>query len=130
VYNQVILIGNLGKDPEIRTIPGGTMIASFSLATKESWKDKQGAKKEETTWHNCQAWGKLAEIIQQYVFKGSLIMVEGSIRNESWEDKDGEKKYRTVIRVNNMKMLGGKKEDRQPRQDDTGYPGPNDDRGW
>ena len=107
--NKVQIIGNLGRDPEIKTIPSGQKVASFSLACSEKYTDKQGQKQEKTEWINCKAWGKLAEIIEKYVKKGSQIYVEGKIETQSFE-KDGVKKYKTEIIVNQMLMLGGKGE--------------------
>lgn len=108
--NKVILIGRVGRDPEIKTLSSGATIATFSLATSEKWTDKEtGEKNEKTEWHRCTAWRKLAEIISQYVAKGSLIYVEGKLQTRSWE-KDGEKRYATEILVNNMQMLDSKRE--------------------
>jgi single-strand DNA-binding protein len=107
--NKVILVGNLGKDPEMRFLPSGEAIANFSLATSETWKDKNtGEKKEATEWHRCSAFGKLADIIGQYVKKGSSIYVEGSLKTRKWQDKDGSDRYTTEIKVDQMKMLGSK----------------------
>lgn len=108
--NKVILIGNLGKDPEIRYMPNGEAVANFSLATTEKWKDKSGEKQEKCEWHNCVAYKKLAEIIGQYVKKGSSIYVEGKLQTRKWQDKEGKDRYTTEIIVNEMKMLGGKHE--------------------
>lgn len=108
--NKVMLIGNLGKDPEVRTIPAGKMVANFSLACSESWRDQgTGEKRERTEWVNCVAWGKLAEIIQKYVHKGSRIYVEGRFTTRSWEDKNGGgKRYASEIDVAEMIMLDGR----------------------
>jgi single-strand DNA-binding protein len=106
--NKVTLIGRLGKDPETRQIPTGS-VTSVSLATSEKYTDKQGQKVEKTEWHNLVFWGKLAEIAGQYLHKGDLIAVEGSIETVSWE-KDGQKLYKTQIKVTNMEMLQGKRE--------------------
>jgi len=104
--NKVILIGRLGKDPEVRSIPSGTTLARFSIATDEKFTDKSGEKQERTEWHNIVAWAKLAEICGQYLKKGKLVYIEGSLRTDSWEDKEtGVKKYRTEIVAQNMKML-------------------------
>ena len=104
--NKVILIGRLGKDPEIRSTPGGTTVAKFSLATDEKFTDRNGEKQERTEWHNIVAWSKLAEICGQYLRKGKLVYIEGSIRTDSWDDKEsGQKKYRTEIIANQMQML-------------------------
>jgi len=110
--NKVILVGRLGKDPEIRSIPSGTSVAKFSLATDERFTDKSGEKQERTEWHNIVAWGKLAEICGQYLRKGKLVYIEGSIRTDSWDDKEtGVKKYRTEIIANTMQMLDKKGDD-------------------
>ena len=107
--NKVILVGRLGKDPEIRSTPSGTSVAKFSLATDDRFTDKNGEKQERTEWHNIVAWGKLAEICGQYLRKGKLIYIEGAIRTDSWDDKEtGVKKYRTEIIANQMQMLDRK----------------------
>jgi len=107
--NKVILVGRLGKDPEIRSTPGGTSVAKFSLATDDRYTDKNGEKQERTEWHNIVAWGKLAEICGQYLRKGKLIYIEGSIRTDTWDDKEtGQKRYRTDIVANQMQMLDRK----------------------
>ncbi len=117
--NRVILIGRLGKDPEIRSIPSGTSVAKFSLATDERFTDKNGEKQDRTEWHNVVAWGKLAEICGQYLRKGKLVFIEGSIRTDSWDDKEtGVKKYRTEIIAKDMQMLEKKGDD-----DGGGYSG-------
>ena len=104
--NKVILVGRLGKDPEIRSTPSGTSVAKFSLATDDKYTDRAGEKQERTEWHNIVVWGKLAEICGQYLKKGKLIYIEGSIRTDSWDDKEsGQKKYRTEIVANSMQML-------------------------
>jgi single-strand DNA-binding protein len=110
--NKVILIGRLGKDPEIRSTPSGTSVAKFSIATDERWTDKSGEKQERTEWHNIVAWGKLAEICGQYLRKGKLVYIDGSIRTESWDDKEsGQKKYKTTIVADTMQMLDKKGDD-------------------
>ena len=107
--NKVILVGRLGKDPEIRSTPGGTSVAKFSLATDDRYTDKNGEKQERTEWHNITMFGKLAEICGQYLRKGKLVYVEGSIRTDSWDDKEtGQKRYRTEIIGNQMQMLDRK----------------------
>ena len=104
--NKVILVGRLGKDPEIRSTPSGTSVAKFSLATDDKYTDRAGEKQERTEWHNIVVWGKLAEICGQYLKKGKLVYLEGSIRTDSWDDKEsGQKKYRTEIVANQMQML-------------------------
>ncbi len=106
MINKVILVGRLGKDPEIRSTPQGTSVAKFSLATDEKFTDRAGEKQERTEWHNIVAWGKLGEICGQYLKKGKLVYIEGSIRTDSWDDKEsGQKKYRTEIVARDMKML-------------------------
>ena len=109
--NLVILIGNLGKDPEIRYAPSGDCIANFTIATTEKWKDKvSGEMKEATEWHRLTAFGRLAEIVKEYVFKGSSIYVEGSLKTRKWQHTDGTDRYSTEIRVSQLIMLGGKRE--------------------
>lgn len=106
MINKVILVGRLGKDPEIRSTPGGQSVAKFTLATDEKFTDRAGEKQERTEWHNVVAWGKLGEICGQYLKKGKLVYIEGSIRTDSWDDKEsGQKKYRTEIVARDMKML-------------------------
>ena len=110
--NKVILVGRLGKDPELRSIPSGTSVAKFSLATDERFTDKSGEKQDRTEWHNIVAWGKLGEICGQYLRKGKLVYIEGSIRTDSWDDKEsGQKKYRTEIVARDMKMLDRRGDD-------------------
>jgi single-strand DNA-binding protein len=113
MLNQAQIIGRLGKDPEIRTPPGGQNVANFTLATTEKYKDRDGNPQERTEWHSCVAWGKLADIIGQYPKKGDLLFVQGKIETRSWE-KDGVKQYKTEINVHEMKMLGGKRDDQRP----------------
>ena len=91
--NKVLIIGNLGKDPEVTYTPKGTAVAKFSVATKDSYKSKDGNKTESTDWHNIVIWGKLAEICGEYLHKGSQVYVEGKLKTRSWEGKDGQKKY-------------------------------------
>ena len=106
MINKVILVGRLGKDPEIRSTPSGTTLAKFTIATDERFTDKNGEKQERTEWHNITAWGKLGEICGQYLRKGKLVYIEGRIHTDSWDDKEsGQKKYRTEIIANEMKML-------------------------
>lgn len=106
--NKVMIIGRLTRDPEVRKIPSGQTVASFSVATNRNWKDQQGNKQEKVEYHNIVAWRKLAEIIQQYVKKGSKIYIEGRLETRSWEDQAGAKKYRTEIIADNMIMLDSK----------------------
>ncbi len=105
--NKVILIGNLGKDPETRYMPSGDAICNITLATTDTWKDKtSGEKKEATEWHRVAFFGRLAEIAGQYLKKGSQVYVEGSLRTRKWQDKEGHDRYTTEIRADTMKMLG------------------------
>lgn len=107
MVNKVILVGNLGRDPELRSTPSGQQVASFSLATSRKWKDRDGNRQEQTEWHNIVCWGRQAEIAGQYLTKGRQIFVEGRIQTQSWEDRQsGEKKYRTEIVCENFQMLG------------------------
>ena len=104
--NKAILVGRLGKDPEIRSTPSGSTVAKFTIATDERFTDRNGEKQERTEWHNVVAWNKLAEICGQYLKKGKLVYIEGSIRTDSWDDKEtGQKKYRTEIVAQTMQML-------------------------
>jgi single-strand DNA-binding protein len=105
--NKVILIGNLGKDPELRRTPGGSSVASFSLATTERYVDRNNERQDKTEWHNIVAWGKLAELAHQYLKKGRSAYIEGRITNRTWDDRDGNKKYRTEIVANQIQFLGG-----------------------
>ena len=109
--NKVILLGNVGKDPEIRSTQGGMQVAKFTLATTEGVKDQSGKWNDKTEWHSLVAFGRTAEIIRDYVKKGSQIYVEGKLSTSSWDDKEsGQKKYRTEILVNDLQLLGGRGE--------------------
>ncbi len=108
MINKVILVGNVGKDPEIRHIPNGTAVAQFSLATSETYKDKNGAKTTQTEWHNIVLWRGLAEVAEKYVKKGDALYIEGKIRSRSYDDKEGNKRYTTEIIGDTMQMLGRK----------------------
>lgn len=117
--NKVILIGNLGKDPELKFLPSGQPVANFSVATSEKWKDKStGETKEQTEWHNIIMFGKLAEIAGQYLKKGSSVFIEGRLQTRKWQDKTGQDRYTTEIIANEMKMLGsrGDQSGSQPAQ--------------
>jgi single-strand DNA-binding protein len=116
--NKVFLLGNVGKDPEIRSTGGGTMVANFGLATSERYKDQQGNFQDRTEWHNVVAYARLAEIVRDYVKKGSKLFVEGRITTRNWDDKEhpGRKVYRTEIIVNDLSLLSG-------RDDGTSRPG-------
>jgi single-strand DNA-binding protein len=107
--NKVILVGHLGKDPEVRTLEAGTKVATFSLATTESFKGKDGQRVDQTEWHSIVLWRGLAEVAEKYLKKGQLVYIEGKLKTRSWE-KDGVKKYTTEIQADNMSMLGGKKD--------------------
>ena len=119
-----MLIGFLGGDPEVRYTPSGTAIATISVATSESWKDKQtGEQKERTEWHRCETWGKLAEVCKEYLNKGSKVYLEGSLRTDKWTDKAGIERYTTKIRFDNMQMLDSKR-DRPEQPQLPGIPAP------
>lgn len=109
--NKVILLGNVGKDPEMRSTGGGTLVANFTLATSDRQKDAQGNWQDRTEWHNLVAFTRLAEIVRDYVKKGSKLFVEGKIQTRSWDDKEtGAKRYRTEIVVNDLSLLSGRDE--------------------
>ena len=117
--NKVILVGNLGRDPEIKVFPSGDQVANVTVATTDKWKDKQsGEPREHTEWHRLVFNGRLAEIAGQYLRKGSQIYVEGSIRTRKWQDQSGQDRYATEVRVDQMQMLGGRQDadsgERQP----------------
>ncbi len=105
--NKVVLIGNLGSDPEMRFTPSGVQVASVSLATSESWNDKNGERHERTEWHRLVLWRKLAEIAGQYLKKGSKIYAEGKLQTRTWDDQKGQRHYMTEVVVNNLEMLDG-----------------------
>ena len=116
--NKVILVGNLGSDPEVKTFPSGIQVANFSLATSnrtkgESWNSQEGEKQERTEWHRLVLWRRLAEIADQYLTKGSKIYVEGKLQTRSWDDQSGQKRYTTEVVVDQLEMLvGGDRQDR------------------
>jgi single-strand DNA-binding protein len=120
--NKVILIGNLGGDPELRSTPGGTSVASFTLATNESWNDKDGNRQERTEWHRIVAWGRLAEICGQYLRKGRQVYIEGRLQTRSWEDKQGNQRKTTEIVARDMQMLGGRGEGGERAEPSAGTP--------
>jgi single-strand DNA-binding protein len=105
--NKVMLIGNLGKDPELRFTPSGRAVARFSLATSEQWTDQQGQKQDRTEWHNVVVWGKQAETCGQYLSKGRQVFIEGSIRSRQYDDKEGQKRYITEVIAQRVQFLGG-----------------------
>jgi single-strand DNA-binding protein len=106
--NKVILVGRLGRDPETRFTGGGQAVANFSVATDETYKDRNGERQKRTEWHKIVVWGKQAEIAQQYLKKGSLIFIEGRIQSREWQDKEGQKRTSFEIVANNFRMLGGR----------------------
>jgi len=135
--NKAILIGNLGRDPELRYTASGTAVANFTLATNESWNNKQGEREERTEWHRIVAWGRTGELCAQYLSKGRTVYVEGRIQTREWEDREGQKRRTTEIVAQNVQFLGGRggsgggggggggrRDDEPP---DDGPPGPPDD---
>jgi single-strand DNA-binding protein len=127
--NKVILVGNLGKDPEVRYMPSGNAVANVTLATTDSWKDKQtGEKQERTEWHNVVFYSRLAEIVGEYLKKGSQVYVEGRLQTRKWQDKNGNDRYTTEIIASDMQMLGsrggsaGYSGDRAPAQQQAPAP--------
>lgn len=122
--NKVILVGNLGHDPEVRYTAEGSAITNISLATTESWKDKSGEKRERTEWHRISFFGKLAEVAGEYLKKGSSAYIEGKLQTRKWQDKEGKDRYTTEIVADRMQMLGGKSD---PLKEVTGM---KDDLPW
>jgi single-strand DNA-binding protein len=107
--NKVILVGNLGQDPESRTTPGGTTVTNIRIATTDSWTDKQsGEKKEQTEWHTVVMWNRLGEIAAEYLRKGSQVYIEGRLQTRKWQDKEGKDRYSTEVVASDMQMLGGR----------------------
>ena len=111
--NKVILVGNLGKDPEVKYLDNGVAVANFSLATTENYKNKEGEKVSQTEWHNIVLWRGLAEVAEKYLKKGASVYIEGKIKTRKWEDKEGNTRYNTEILADNMTMLGGKKDSQE-----------------
>lgn len=105
--NKVILIGNLGSDPEVRYLEGGSSVARFNIATSESYTNKGGERVEQTEWHRIELWDRLAQIAEKYLKKGNSVYIEGRIRSENWTDKEGQQRTGVTIRANNMTLLGG-----------------------
>lgn len=134
--NKVILIGRLGKDPEVKYLPSGGAVTNFSIATSESWKDKNsGQRQERTEWHNIVIFNKLAEIAGEYLRKGSMVYIEGSLRTRKWQAQDGSDRYSTEIVASVMQMLDGKPElshnsDGKPAQQSSGFDSFDDDTPW
>lgn len=118
--NKVILVGTVGKDPEVRYSQAGSANATLSIATNEKWKDKQGQVQERTEWHRLKFFGKLAEIVGEYVKKGQTLYVEGSLRTDKYTDKQGVERYTTDIIVSEMQILGGKRDGAQPEKSGWG----------
>ena len=114
--NKAVILGNVGNDPELRYMSNGKAVANFTVATSEQWKDQQGQKQERTEWHRMVAYDKLAEIIGQYVKKGSKLYLEGKLQTREWQDQQGQKKYTTEIIVSEMQMLDGKPQGSQQAQ--------------
>lgn len=115
--NKVIIVGNLGNDPEIRTMPNGEQIANISVATSESWKDKNtGERKEYVEWHRIVLYRRLAEIAGQYLTKGSQVYIEGRLKTRKWQDNNGQDRYSTEIQCDNFQMLGGRNQDAAQNQ--------------
>jgi len=121
--NKVMLLGNLGRDPEVRTFPNGDSVCNFSIATSTSWKDKNsGEKKEKTEWHNIVMYRKLAEIAGEYLKKGSSVFVEGSLQTRKWQTKEGQDRYTTEVVADTMQMIGGKDNRNSPSNEpDDGF---------
>lgn len=118
--NKVILIGNLGRDPETRYLPSGDAVTNISIATTEKWKDKSGEQKEATEWHRISFFGKLAEIAGEYLKKGASVYVEGRIKTRKWQDKEsGQDKYSTEIVADRMQMLGGRSQPQEQEEPET-----------
>src|SRR5437868_11153115 len=105
--NKVILVGNLGRDAELRYTPGGAAVATLNMATTETWNDKEGQRQEKTEWHRVILWGKQAETLNQYLQKGKQIYVEGRLQTRQWDDKDGNKRYTTEVKADRITLLGG-----------------------
>lgn len=122
--NKVLIIGNLGSDPEVRSTPNGAQVATFRVACSESWKDQSGQRHERTEWVTCVAWRQVAEIAQRYLHKGSKVYVEGKLQTRSWEDKNGGgKRYATEVLVDRLLMLDGRQGDARPEAHGIdGYP--------
>ena len=118
MVNKVILIGNLGRDPEVRSTPSGQPVATFTLATSRRWKDKNGQRQEQTEWHQIVVWGKQGENCGKYLKKGRPVFVEGRLQTRSWEDQSGNKRYTTEVVAQAVQFLGGRSE------------GSGDDAGW
>lgn len=121
--NKVILLGNLGSEPELRYTPSGKAVANFSLATHEQWTGKDGEKGERTEWHKIVAWARLGEICGEYLHKGSPVYIEGRLQTRSWEDKEGNKRYTTEIIAQTMQMLGASGKGGKTESSEERFPG-------
>lgn len=114
--NKVILVGNLGRDPEVRYTKDGQAVATLNLATTEQWNDKSGQRQEKTEWHRVVLWGKLAEIAKEYLTKGRQVYIEGRLQTRSWDDREGKKHYTTEVKGDQMLMLGGRADGGGPKE--------------
>ena len=124
MYQKLLLIGHVGKDPETKYLEGGTAVANLTLATSETYRNRDGEKVTNTEWHNVVFWRGLAEVVEKYVRKVSLIQVEGKIRTRSWDDRDGNKRYTTEVVADGMLMLSKKTDEREPLQEHASGPSP------
>ena len=120
--NKVILVGNLGADPEVKYTPSGKSVANFRIATSEQWTNKDGEKEERTEWHRIVAWGRLGEICGEYLHKGKQVYVEGRLQTKTWEDRDGNKRYTTEIIAQAMQMLGAAGKEERSRSAEDRFP--------
>jgi len=121
--NKAILIGRLGRDPEVRYTPSGVAVANFSIATSEEWKDREtGEKQERTEWHKIVAWRRLGEICGEYLHKGSQVYIEGRLQTRAWDDRDGNKRYTTEVVAQSMQMLGSTGKEGRAEPTERGYP--------
>jgi len=111
--NVVILVGNVGQEPEVRTTQGGQTVASFSLATAEHWKDKSGERQEKTTWHRCVVWGALSKVVESFVVKGSKVGIQGRYESRKWTDRDGNERTQFEVNVSHLELLGEKRASQQ-----------------
>lgn len=121
--NLAILVGNVGKDPEIKVFDGGTKKATFTLATSEKYKDRNGEAHENTEWHNIVCWRATADVVERFVKKGTQVYIQGKITTRSWEDQNGQKRYTTEIEVANLQLLGGRQDSQNQGQSQGGYSG-------
>lgn len=122
--NKVILVGNLGKDPEVRHLEGGAAVANFTMATTEVYKDKTGTRQEQTEWHNIVVWRGLAEVAEKYLKKGMTIYIEGKLRTRSWDDKEGHKRYTTEVVGDTFTILSKKENHSSGNNEESGISGP------